>query len=60
MIEDYLEGHVEPVDVAPAGEGENHIELALVGSAGVELTLCSVIMYLMCECFIFRYFRGLF
>ena len=35
VIEDYLKGHIEPVEVASAGAGENHIELALVGSASV-------------------------
>ena len=33
VIEDYFEGCVEPVEVALAGAGEDHIELALVGSA---------------------------
>ena len=33
VIEDYLEGRVEPVEVASAGAGEDHIEPALVGSA---------------------------
>ena len=31
VIEDYFEGHVEPVEVASAGAGEDHIEPALVG-----------------------------
>ena len=35
VIEDYFEGHVEPVEVAfaGAGAGEDHTEPALVGSA---------------------------
>ena len=33
VIEDYFEGRVEPVEVASAGAGEDHIEPALVGSA---------------------------
>ena len=33
VIENYFEGHVEPVEVASAGPGEDHIEPALVGSA---------------------------
>ena len=33
VIEDYFEGRVEPVEVAWAGAGEDHIEPALVGSA---------------------------
>ena len=35
VIENYFEGRVEPVEVASAGPGEDHIviELALVGSA---------------------------
>ena len=33
VIEDYFEGRVEPVEVASAGAGEDHIEHALVGSA---------------------------
>ena len=33
VIEDYFEGRVEPVEVASAGPGEDHIEPALVGSA---------------------------
>ena len=32
VIEDYFEGRVEPVEVASAGAGEDHIEPALVGS----------------------------
>ena len=32
VIEDYFEGRVEPVDVASAGAGEDHIEPAPVGS----------------------------
>ena len=33
VIEDYFEGRVEPMEVASAGAGEDHIEPALVGSA---------------------------
>ena len=33
VIENYFEGRVEPVEVASAGAGEDHIEPALVGSA---------------------------
>ena len=33
VIEDYFEGHVEPVEVALAGAWEDHIEPTLVGSA---------------------------
>ena len=33
VIEDYFEGRVEPMEVALAGAGEDHIEPALVGSA---------------------------
>ena len=33
VIENYFEGRVEPVEVASAGAGPDHIELALVGSA---------------------------
>ena len=33
VIEDYFEGRVEPVEVASAWAGEDHIEPALVGSA---------------------------
>ena len=33
VIEDYFEGRVEPVEVASAGAGEDHIEPSLVGSA---------------------------
>ena len=33
VIEDYFEGHVEPVEVASAGAAEDHIEPALVESA---------------------------
>ena len=33
VIEDYYEGRVEPMEVASAGAGEDHIEPALVGSA---------------------------
>ena len=32
VIEDYFEGRIEPVKVASAGAGEDHIEPALVGS----------------------------
>ena len=38
VIEDYFEGRVEPVEVASAGAGEDHIESALVGSAPVGAT----------------------
>ena len=50
MIEDYFEGHVEPVEVASAGAGEDYTGW-LSGSRFsklVELTLCSV-MYAMCK-----------
>ena len=42
MIEDYFEGRVEPVEVASAGAGEDHIEPALVGSvpAGADFPNC--------------------
>ena len=33
VIEDYFEGRIEPMEVASAGAGEDHIEPALVGSA---------------------------
>ena len=33
VIGDYFKGHIEPVEVASAGAGEDHIEPALVGSA---------------------------
>ena len=33
VIKDYFKGRVEPVEVASAGAGEDHIEPALVGSA---------------------------
>ena len=33
VIEDYFEGCFEPVEVASAGAGKDHIEPALVGSA---------------------------
>ena len=36
IFEDYFEGRVEPVEVASAGAGEDHIEPALVGSAGAD------------------------
>ena len=36
VIENYFEGRVEPVEVASAGAWEDHIELALVGSAGAD------------------------
>ena len=50
MIEDYFEGCVEPMEVASAGVGEDHIEPAQAGLSKLgELTLCSVIMYVMCK-----------
>ena len=36
VIEDYFEGHIEPVEVASAGSGEDHIERTLVGSMGAD------------------------
>ena len=36
VIEDYFEGRVEPVEVASAGAGEDHMEPALVSSAPAE------------------------
>ena len=36
VIEDYFEGRVDPVEIASAGAGEDHIEPALVGSAPAE------------------------
>ena len=33
VIENYFEGRIEPMEVASAGAGEDHIEPALVGSA---------------------------
>ena len=33
VFEDYIKGHIEPVEVASAGAGEDHIKPALVASA---------------------------
>ena len=57
VIEDYFEGRVEPVEVASAGAGpgEDHIEPALLSASGSalsklgKLTLCSVIVFVMCK-----------
>ena len=60
VIEDYFEGRVEPVEVASAGAGKTTLSLHSLaqasGSAPAradsklgKLTLCSVIMYVMCK-----------